>query len=191
MEKIEIERCKKLVIQIRSRKFSDEKKNELRNQLYNIMREDILKWMSSIIRGKDFLSQQELLSLSWDCFLFCLQYYKLGRNIPIPNHFYATTKFFLLSIYHKKMMSEKNKQSMEDVEVEEFDLSVFDSLDDLKSFKENLPEEYKLVFDDALMSMSGCRRSGVRRLKESPLSYYQYCEAKKIMKVIISFLLRR
>lgn len=185
MKKDEIGVCINLIKRLRKKNISIEENNKLRNDLYDILQTHIIKWMSSILRDRNYYSKNELLSLSWDCFLFCLKYFKLERNIPIPNHFYAYTKFFLLSQYPKILTNNTGGCLYTD------DVFIYEALDELKKFREDLPDNYQTVFDDALMSMSNCRKDHVRRLERTNIKYYQYCEAKKIMKIMIDFLLRR
>lgn len=181
MNQADIRDCTGLIKKLKGKNVN---KDKIRNELFLLLREPVLKWMGSILRNRNHYSETEMISLSWDCFLFCLKYYKSHLKIPVPNHFYAYTKFFLLTVHPKKHLTG-------DHSLPDYDLSVFEDLDDLKEFKKALPKNYALVFDDALMSMSGCRRDRIRRIDETFLKYYQYHEAKKIMKYVIIFLLRR
>ena len=185
MIKKEIDICEKLIASF-CKATNKEQKEKIRNKLFFELEEQIIKWMTSIMKNKMYFTDTEMKSNCWECFTFCLNHYKPDRKIPLPNHFYAYTKFYLLSKTIKK-----NNENLEDYNENAYDLSIFESLDDLKMFKKFLPQEYLSIFDDALMSMSRWRKDRVRRLEETPVKYYQYCEAKKIFRIVIDFLLRR
>jgi len=186
MEKKDIDVCTIIVANLFDC-TSIEEQDRQRNKLFTYFQPTIIQWMHFILKGKAFYPEEELKALSWDCFLFCLNYYKPEKNIPLLNHFFAYTKFFLL-IKEKEKEADRNKV---DSTKEEYDLSVFEVLDDLKNFKQSLPEEYKSIFDDTLMSMSKANKDRVRRLKETSVKYHQYRESKKIFRLVIDFLLRR
>ncbi len=195
MIKSEINACEILIEKMKTNKSDNTK---LRNELYAIMEEYILIWMKSILKDKNFYSKEELISLSWDCFLFCLKYYDPQKYIPLPNHFFSYTKFFLLATFKKdKLLLTKEDVMINTIsntkdDIMAYDLSLFDHLDDLKMFKKSLPEEYKIVFDDALMSMADCNnKDKVKRHNQTKLTHTQYNESKKLLKIVIYYLLRR
>jgi len=164
------------------------KEEELRNKLFEILNPFILMWMSSVLKKKGmYLEKSELLSVSWDCFEFCLKHYKIDRNIPIPNHFYSYTRFYLSTAHLEKGKKDKRYGSSQEFSNGE----QFDILDELKKFRSCLDKEYESVFDDALMSMRAAPKDRTQRLGVTTLSYHRYHEMKKIFKVVIDFLLRR
>jgi hypothetical protein len=192
MNKEDVDVCTAIMKELYSHSSGIEKE-KYRNKLYLLLQESIIKWMCSILKSKAiFISQEEILSQSWDCFLFCLKYYNLEKNIPILNHFYAYTKFFLLlKESSKKYLKNKPVKSNKGESGEGYSLSTFECLDDLKSFRESLPEDYKTIFDDSFLSMGSAHKDRVRRLGETSVKYYQYHESKKIFRIVIDFLLRR
>ena len=149
------------------------------------------KWIQSILSQKKvFLSKEELLSMNYECFEFCLNRFKPDAKIPLPNHFYAYTKFFIGTNYVPNnggivCIDLADKEIGESVDL------VYEYIDELKEFRKSLPEEYYSVYDDAIMSLVGSRQNRLRRLNESPLTYQKYCESKKIFKIVIDYLLRR
>lgn len=78
------------------------------------------------------------------------------------------------------------KQYHDDTSIE-----VYEHVEELRSFKEMLPEEYKTVFDDAIMSMAPNSKDNLQRLEATTLSYSKYHEVKKVFKVVVEFLLLR
>jgi hypothetical protein len=185
MIKSEVDDCSDLIKKIKTNKLDN---STLRNELYFIMKKYILIWIKSVLKDKNFYSKEELTSLSWDCFLFCLKYYNFKQNIPLPNHFHSYTKYFLLTTFKKNKLESCHEYFKEGLTYEP---SVFEHLDDLKKFKESLPNEYKCVFDDALMSMSDSNKNKMKRHDSTKLTHTQYNESKKIMKMTIHYLLRR
>lgn len=68
----------------------------IRNQIFSLLSSHMERWIKSILSGRGhYLDQQEILSQSWDCFEFCLRHYKIDGLIPVPNHFYSYSKFYL------------------------------------------------------------------------------------------------
>lgn len=189
-ETIEVEKLIKLFCEV----LDKSQKEKLRNKLFLLLNDQIIKWMMSIMKNKMYFTAAEMKSNCWECFLFCLSYYKPEKKIPTLNHFYAYTKFYLLSKTVKRESDynyDDNGVRISYENTQSYDLSLYEALDDLKTFKNCLPIEYQSVFDDALMSMSKGKQDRVRRLNETSVKYYQYCESKKIFKVVIDFLLRR
>lgn len=181
----EIERCK-----------DKEEKSSLRNHLFVLMQKDIDSWIRSMLKKKGlFAAEEEILSLSWDCFEFSLNSYDPKKKIPPINHFFAYTKFYIMAANSKKI-AEKNKfdfvksEDFIDFEIAEEE-DALNSLEELKKFRELLSDDLSVIFDDALMSMRAATKDRQRRLEKTPLNYSRYHNSKKIFKIVIDFLLRR
>ena len=193
MNQQKIQTCYDLILEYK--KCERTEKEEVRNKLFLEMKEYIIKWISSISSQKgEYLTQKELQSKSWDCFLFALKYFKTEKSIPIPNHFYAYTRFKL----SMKDKSEKSIKQPNDTDI--LDLCdpdnndifiVYGHLEELSLFRRNIPIDYQKIFDDALYSMMPGRSLRKRRSKEVNFTYPRYLEAKKIFKMIIEYLLLR
>ena len=85
------------------------KKDVFRNEIFQVMHPVIKRWINAIFSlQKKYLPKEELTAKTWDCFLYGLQYYVPKREIPIPNHFYTYTKFYL-RIMQKKEIIKINK----------------------------------------------------------------------------------
>lgn len=174
---------------------SDQKeKDQIRNDMFVKMEPFIDIWLKGNLNyRKLFMEDGERLSLCWDCFEFCLKYYRPGKNIPLINHFYGYTKFFLLSWF-----AEKNKRDNindPDASIDDGKLDncavFYEQIDDLKQFRKMIPEDYQTIFDDAILSMAGRPVDKIPYRKSNAYSYYKYCESKKVFKIVIDFLLRR
>lgn len=195
MQKEEIAKCTELAKKYFS--FKDKEQEAIRNELYFCLKQYMLKWMKTILSTKGlYWEANELLSESWLCFEFCLRHFKPEGCIPLPNHFYAYSKFYIASIKNsqnkKHLLHDEYKEHVDYMSMEGEDLnSVYEQLDELRCFKKSLPKEYYSIFDDAVMSMVGCLNDRVRRLGETPVKYYRYCESKKIFRITIDYLLRR
>ncbi len=188
MQKEAISECTDLAKQYLA--SSGDKKNNVRNALYFKMQLPMNKWIQSVLSQKKvFLSKEELLSVNYECFEFCLNRFKPNAEIPLPNHFYAYTKFFLAMNcgQHNEIVC----VNLADKEIgESLDLA-YEHIDELREFRKTLPNEYWSVYDDAIMSLVDSRQNRLRRLDESPLTYQKYCESKRIFKLVIDYLLRR
>ncbi len=171
--------------------LAGEEKDDIRNQIFEITKTDMIKWIKSIMSNRsDFRDERDLLSIGWECFEFCLKHFKPDLPIPFPNHFYSYTKFYLNMHYLGKGKKVVLVDLSNDLSSGSIDLA-YEHLDELRSFRKSLPEEYFSVFDDAVMSLVDCRKDRLRRLDEAPLTYYRYTESKKIFKIVVDYLLRR
>jgi len=172
------------------------KKDVLRNEIFQIMYPVIKRWINAIFsHQKIYLPKEELTAKTWDCFLYGLQYYVPKREIPVPNHFYTYTKFYLRIMQKEEIIkiNKINRQALTDYVHPVIDFnpdSFYNSVDELKVFREQLSKEYKDIFDDAVMSMLPANKDKLCRIKDSSLSNIRYQESKKIFKIIIDFLLK-
>ncbi len=172
-----------------------ESKDKLRNEIFIKMSPTIDRWIKGILGSKQmYMEDGERLSLSWDCFEFCLHYYHPERNIHLPNHFYKYTNFFLLSWFAERQKQENpidRNASIEDNQKLDNCQIYYEQIDDLKQFRKMIPEDYRDIFDDALLSMTGRPVDRIAYVKSDAYGYYKYCEAKKVFKIVIDFLLHR
>ena len=169
------------------------KKKKIRNSVYEILRPFFAKWIKSLYPKTHFpdLNEKEILSLSWDCFEYGLSHWKPGKSPPIPNHFYAYSKYYLQSKFKR---DRENATLSGGKGPEPSNLpsnAAYDQIEELTKFRDCLDNKYKSVFDDALMSMTDNKRDRVRRLEKTSLAYSKYCESKNIFKIVIDFLIRR
>lgn len=138
-----------------NRYVSKRHKEKVRNDLYEKMMSWMLIWMKSILAkwGKSEYPE-ELLSMSWDAFMFCLKYYKQGY--PLAKHFHEYTKYHLLIKYAKEekvsLPLEELKETLSLVETPQN--IMFEKLLTLRQFRDVIPERYKIVWDDATLSLS-------------------------------------
>lgn len=189
-----IHKCHTLILQHNKEK-EPSTKEKIRNNIFMEMQPFFSKWIGAILASKNiFWTHKEIVSLGWDCFEFCLKHYKDNSTIPIPNHFYSYTKFYLNMHFtkeNKRITQEKNSgPTFLHVPGEDFN-NAFMYIEELRAFHEALEPEYKIVFEDAVMSMLANVKDRVRRIDESSLSYTRYSESKKIFKIVVDFLLRR
>lgn len=189
MNKNQIDELQEMILKHNTcgRKIEREK---LRNKIFIEMLPFLKKWMSGILsKKKVFLSQEEMLSKSWDCFLYSLKHYKVHRGINLPNHFYTYTNFYLriIQIDYKEEIDQYHRALTIDWHPENF----YIHLEELNAFRKTLDDEYKMIFDDALMSMMPSNKDKKYRIKESKISNLRYQESKKVFKTIIDFLIRK
>jgi len=167
-----------------------EEKEKIRNEIFLKMKPHIIKWLSiACFKNGIFLSKEELLSRSWDCYLFCLNSYKYkNKTITVPNHFIKYTTYYVKK--SKIREYESTDKELGNIAVDLKNDKVFEHLEGLTAFKKLLPNEYCIVFDDALMSLTLNKNDRICRIKETSLSTIRYQESKKVFKWFISFLIK-
>jgi hypothetical protein len=193
-----MEQCEDLIKQWCESPVGDGK-NQIRNQLFLELKPFLCKWILSILSKKGrHLTEEEVNSTSWDCFEYCLRHFKPGRPIPLPNHFYTYTKFKLITFLRidpTLMKTEEIKENLSGLQNKQYDdeslFLVYEHLEELKGFRALLPSEYMFVFDDAIMSLVPDNRQRLQRIDTKTLSYVRYQESKRILKIVVEFLLMR
>lgn len=168
--------------------------NTDRNQLFELMRPCLLYWITDMNYKFNLkYSKSDIVSISWDCFLFCLKQYKIIYVIPFVKHCYAYTKFYIqLLIRSKKKDNDENLA--DEFNEESYFLKqkemVFlnDIMEELNNFKKSLPKDYQLIFENTLNNiMIGTNNV---RTKNCKLSQPRFKEATKMFRFIISFLVK-
>ena len=200
MQKFQIEYCEKMIKEWILEKDIN-KKNGIQKELFLCMKPFMEKWISSILcNNAHFLQENEITAHSWDYFQYCLIHFKPDRKIPVPNHFYAYTKFGLMSTLakakkEKQFNSFDYEKDINAIDTEEPFL-VYEHIQELKIFRSRLSQDHASIFDDAIMSMVPNTYHGLRRLPDKPgkskyHNYAKYHEAKNIFKIVIEFLLMK
>lgn len=192
MDKEAISRTTVLICRYKSAK-TDLQKSQIRNILFDELAPYLERWVGAALKKKgQFLESTEFVSFMWDCFLFCLDRFNEEKKIPIPQHFYRYIVYCVLT----KIVSENHTPDFEEyVDEKEYtdeggeDVRLFFS--EISEFRSRLSENYKIIFDDALLSMNPERKNRMKRQEESFTSYYKYCEAKNIYKQVIEYFLSR
>ncbi len=190
MDKKLEEECKNLIEKYRRYKAKSYK-IKARNDLYMKMQKDLLIWIKSVLKewGK-FETEGEILSVSWDIFEFGLEYYVIGYSVP--EHFYTHTKYFLLNQYAKK---ENVFLPLEDLEkllnmYPNPTSNAFVKILDLHRFSDCIPKEHKVVWDDALLSLSPADKDRHRTRGKIGMSDESYRRLKDAYRVMIRFLFK-
>lgn len=202
--KIEVDEytCETWEILIEKYKLSENEKERvrLRNELFAAMQEWMERWITSIlIRMGRYETKESICSLSWICFSYCLDKYKRRRKkISVPGHFHTYSRFYIQNEYNASQQEENNTLSLSDAAVwrevcslsnsSGTDICARNVLELLRNFRNGLPDGYKVVFDDALLSTNIGVKGRIRRIEESGLSYYSYHEAKRIFGYFIQFI---
>lgn len=197
MEKAVVEKGTALILQYLRRK-GRRSKEKIRNELFLLVQPFLLKCIKRKLGKRGIWKEQpEILSMSWDVFLYCLNRYKEGYSLPA--HLYIYSEFYLISYFHTE---NKNKIAY----IEECGEKVTDRASDhvrnlineyisLKQFhalvEKNLGDDYARIFEDAMMSMTTARSPRISRQKELKIKYARYIEAKKVFRQIIIFLLAK
>lgn len=183
---------RKKILKYRCLNENDPNKSIIRNELYEMIQPTMMSWLYSFHKKKGvFNSKEEILSKSWDCFEFCLKYYKPDRGIPVQNHFYNYTRFCMLTYFNSKQDYTSTDQELSNLQGDSDCDRLYENIDILKTFRNSLPKEYTLVFDDALMSLVPHTPDRLSRKDETALPYRRYLESKKVFKWVIDFLIRQ
>jgi len=161
--------CKQMIEKYYSFK-QEKRKIKIRNELYCIMSGDIQMWIKSILRkwGR-YEEEGEILSISFDAFLFCLEQYNIKKTSGLNKFFYDAIRYFLLMKYGKENKVRLPVKELK--EILEMDSSpegiVFDNLLTLIQFRDCLPNDItRVVWDDAAMSLSSENKYKVRSKKD-------------------------
>lgn len=187
MNKADQNYCKEEIIKYLALEDGVDRDN-IRNNLFLFMERELGNWTKSILNSIGMFSTKQLiLSLSWDCFLYCIHTYR-KLEVPLGFHFYRNSKYCVL-----KQLRVKKTQAI--ISYGDFDICT-DRKDEfkfieLKRFGEFLPEKYKPVFIDALMSMNhhGRARSQQNWNRED-MNYMEYKSVKQILVSVISYLVQ-
>lgn len=197
VKKLDIENCERLVKEWHQN-TDIKQKSVIRNEIFCIVKPSIDKWVMNILADKKiYIDQNEKLAHVWDCFLHGLRHHKPDKKIPLINHFFAYTRFFMLSkisnmfTVDPTMVEGHNFDTKVDFCNHDLDIAL-GHLEELRSFRDHLPEHYTVIFDDALASMLPYNRDRqIKGLAESTITYKGYHEVKKVLKCTIEFLLTR
>lgn len=167
-----------------------EEKVKLRNKIYMHLHPFMKRWVrSNLSKYAQVDSAQEIVSLCWECFEFCVSYYKPGSEIPVPEHFHKYSGFYLKKRYSVKQTPEVAPYDMIiEKPFEEADISIRAFLNMLQELCESLPRDYQIIFEDALHSMNPGNKTKKRRVHMVDMQPRFYDESKKVMKMFIIFL---
>ena len=153
--KTEIE-CKKLIHKYYFYKQTG-RKIKIRNKLYCIMSGDMQMWIKNILkRWGRYEIKEEIISISFDAFLFCLERYSIEKESSLSKFFYDATRYFLLMKYAKKDKVRLPAEELHEIlKIDNTPINnVFDNLLTIAEFRDCLTnDKEKLVWDDAFMSL--------------------------------------
>ena len=187
------QQCKQLILKYKSYK-REGWKVRCRNQLYLLMKPWLLRWVKDIL-GKWGKCESEggLLRLSWECFYFCLERYKVGSSISLPKYFYNFSRYYLLGLYARREVVTLPLEELKEVlhlVPENPPNALLENILTLRQFQEQLPEEYVPVFEDALMSLAPAPKQRVWHWRKGMgVTRQTYCELKKAYKNVILWIL--
>ncbi|HDZ15659.1 hypothetical protein LCGC14_0570390 [marine sediment metagenome] len=158
MNKETEDKCQELILKF-NRYKQEHRRIKVRNDLYELMMEDMLLWIRSfVVKWSRFEEQDEMLSLSFDVFLFCLENYK--EHYSVISHFYKYSRYYMMNRYAKK---DKVRIPIDELkEIMSLGVSpidgTFEKLLTLQQFRAVVPETHLMVWDDAVSSLSSADR---------------------------------
>ena len=168
--------------------ISEKRKIQIRNKLYCIMSGDIQMWIKSILKkwGR-YEKEGEILSISFDTFLFCLERYKIGFG-SFQGHFFKYSRYYLLMKYGKE-----EREKIDWIPVDELKeifpselqcnrknlfINIFINLLTLTQFRDCLTDDIKFIWDDAALSLSESHMERKEQCKKSGMSTSSYAKIK-------------
>lgn len=142
------------------------------------------------------ISQEELLSLCWDIFESSSRQFGVfkKRGVSLKAHLYRNCLYGVKNYlaHRAKSMHLVSIDDVKDlVETQEQFFAHDLVLMDILSFRGTLPDNYQVVFEDALFSFSEKRSDHVVRKEKSGMTLPRYQENKKVFQWFIQFFLGR
>jgi len=129
--------------------------------------------------------------LSFEGFLYALNLYN-NLDVPVPKHFFDYIRYYLLHYYAKqgkvKIELEELKETLSLVHLPAN--IAFDKLLTLYQFREVVPEEYLVCWDDAILSLVQGEKGFISYDKKK-INQYLYNGVKNAYKPIIRFILEK
>jgi len=194
MDKICQEECYQLIKKYK--KLTREGyKAKYRNQLYDKLKDYIAIWMKSTLgRWKRHMEEGDIVSYSWDVFYFCLDSYDPEKfDTHVPYFFSRYTNYWLLMHFAKidNGLSIPLEELQETLMVVESPENIaFGKLLKLYTYREVLPEDVKIVWDDAFLSLSHLNSDKQNfKSKDIQLPQKVYYMLKESFKGIIKLIL--
>ena len=144
-------------------------KVKVRNKLFTLSLPDFKKWITKILyTWNKFESKEQVLSLSWECFEYCLLMHDTSYD-SFLGRFFKSTRYYLLMKFAKDNSVRVPLEELK--EILKIDNSpeslLFDNLLTLYQFRDCLPNDNsRVVWDDACMSLSN-NLNYKRRTKKS------------------------
>lgn len=180
---------KELIMKQR-RYIQKKRKDDARNVIYILMKPFIIKWIKSILRGwAKYETEENIIGLSWDSFYYCFNKYS-NYDVPVPKFFYDFTRYFLLMHYAKKdrvfLSLEELRATLHLVPTRHN--IAFEKLLTLYQFRDAIPSDDLIVWDDALLSMSNVDRYK-NKSRNVGMSDFYYNRMKKTFISIIKTIL--
>lgn len=177
----------------------------IRERIYRLSYATIVRHIKAALWKKHYCKKEEITSMSWDVLERVLNTYD-KRKGPIALYF-AVCATYIVNAYCAELNKERQvmqKQvAIEPVDVDDqfeevnvYDLpqstiltsDILESLIDLKEFRSTLSDEYREVFDDALMGRNCASRNKVDSARRNGFPATRYYEAKRVLGFIISYL---
>lgn len=187
MNDLKSKRCDKL-----HSLYKETEETEIRNRLYNLCYEYVIRCLKQM--SKRSLTEYELISMSWDAFLVCIN--KHEKNDDFRQSISSATRETINGMIAKESKQrrvEKNIGTMPYPEKEDdiSHIAIKQAFIEIKDFRSILPKNYQIIFDDCLLSFGEDKRTHVSRVKKAKIPKHRYYEAKKILKWIAGNILGR
>lgn len=167
----------------------------LRNKIFDLMHPGIMVIVKGILsKWGRFEDETEIVSLSWDCFLFSISKYDFD-NYQVWPHFRRYSKYFLLLHYSNEQAQLKKDEYLKDFgDVFSEFADEGSNIEEIKRFREALPLEEQEIFDNVIFGdHPPAYKSGEFQKKKDRsggISYYRYYTLKETFKRLIKHLIK-
>ena len=158
-------------------------KIKVRNKLFELLLLDFKKWIKKALYAwNKFESNEQVISLSWECFEYCLSMHDTSYN-SFLGRFFNSTRYYLLMKFAKDSSVKVPLEELK--EILKIDNSpeslLFDNLLTLYQFRDSLTKENeKIIWDDAYMSLSESHKQRSKQRKNIGMSTGEYARLKRI-----------
>lgn len=168
----------------------------VRDKLFELCVGFIIKCLKTNLRyRKRYESETQVLTLAWDVFLKCVSDY--NGEVDLAN-FIGTRARAAVRWWIKHEKVKKNVVvSLDTIPIHDTipglvstPFYAVEELMTLKDFRRFIPDEYRVVFDDALCSFDNARKFRQTRPDGCAMSSHRYYEAKRMFQFVIEFFLR-
>ena len=180
-----------MLLQKYCRYKSNNMRAKVRNELFLHMRGYLTVWVNRILKkwGRRERSD-EIMSMTWEVFMFGITYYKSHYD-NIPAHFYTHARYCLLLHYAKQESVRVPLDELKTI-MQEFptlENQCFDKLLTLYQFRDVVPDQYRHIWDDAMLSLDPQCKNRVSNARGNGIEMTAYRHMRKAFIPIIKLIL--
>jgi len=181
----------------RLKRFKKTGDAEIRNEVYHELQPLLFASVKSALgRARIYEPEAEVLGLTWDAFEAGLEQFD-GKQDEICTFFVNSTYSYVSEKVRCERRSQKRFRTLDDETANQLlvngsghdQYSVTNGLISAKEFWGFLPEEYRMVFEDAVLSLDDVDVYRKRKNPKLKMPSTRYYEAKRVMRLVAKFLI--